>query len=111
MDTDILTVSIDHAADPDGVHLQALLATELAYERARSIRQRWLGIAVCAGLVAFIVRALGIDIVPPWWTTLAAAALALRTALAVVVEQYRHRRWSAALALRPGAVLHTPPEL
>ena len=111
MATDILTISVNHAADPDGAQLQTLLAAELAYERARSTRQRWLGITVCAALLALIIRTLGIDTVPPSWVLVAAAALALRTALAALVEHQRHRRWSAALSQHPGAVLRSPPEL
>jgi len=109
MSTDILTVRLDHTADPDGAQLQRLLAAELAYERARHTRQRWLGIAICAALVALIVRTLGIDTVPPWWITLAAAALAVRTGLAVLIERHHHRRWSDALARHPAAVVHTAP--
>ena len=113
MDTDILTIRIDHAADPDGAHLHALLAAELAYERARSMRQRWLGALVCAGIVALIVRALGIDADSPWPTAFTAAALAvfaLRTALAVLVERHCRRRWSAALDDHPGAALRSPKD-
>ena len=47
----------------------------------------------------------------PLWVTVAAAALALRTALAALVENHRHRRWSAALSLHLAAVLRSPPEL
>jgi hypothetical protein len=113
MSTDILTVRLDHTADPEGTRLQTLLATELAYERAHTTRQRWLGIAVCAGIVALIIRVLGIDADAGWSTTFATAAVAvlsLRTGIAVLVEQHRHRRWSQRCPAIPAPCWAARPE-
>jgi hypothetical protein len=113
MPTDILTISIDRTTDPDGEQLRGLIDAELAYERARTARQRWLSVLAVGALIALIAHARGVDGDAAWASALSAAvlaAIAMRAALAALAAQRSYRRWSAALSLHPGAVLRGAPE-
>jgi len=113
MPTDILTISIDRTADPDGEQLRGLIDAELTYERARTARQRWLSVLAVGALIALIAHALGVDGDAAWASALSTAvlaAIATRAALAALAAQRSYTRWSAALSLHPGAVLRSAPE-
>lgn len=99
---DALTIVAAGDADPGGSKLCALLDTRFAYERARTVRRRWLNVlAIICGATWLIGSPLA-----PGWTSVGAAASAvvlLRAALAGAREWHWQRRWADALAAHPGA--------
>jgi hypothetical protein len=106
----VLRLEIDAVHDPDGAKLQRLLEIHLAYERAQTVRRRWLWIVAIvwtATLVPHWLSAAGPDVTLPPWVLLTALrdVIAIRAVLACVVEWKRQRRWSEAVSTYGGATV------